>query len=139
MSTDIVPAGNLPDVHGGATPGFMQFASRVTTLSAQALALKAGLYALQRRMRENADKARDVGEKCGQAEVDASLVALVQEASDALRKVADASGELANAADMIQTDAEALNGAHESEYRGVYEAVQASPYDQPKPGFLENR
>ncbi|WP_414170910.1 conjugal transfer protein TraB (plasmid) [Streptoverticillium reticulum] len=139
MSGDIVP-------HGGALPavpadgeglGFLALGARVTALTAQALLLKEKVWALQRRMNSNADKASHMSEMCDAAEVDPQHTALILEGSAALRRVADASGDLANAADVMQTDAQGFNDAHQGEYGGIHEVSQSSRFKQPKPGFNE--
>ncbi|GAB2891728.1 conjugal transfer protein TraB [Streptomyces mayteni] len=139
MSNEIVPRPTyLPDVPDGEGLGFLVLAARVTALTARALLLKEKLWALQRHMARNADKAHTTSEMCDAAEVKPEQTALILETSTALRKVADASGEVANAADDMQTDAQAFGDAHETEYRGVYEAVQVAG-GQAKPGFYEVR
>lgn len=137
MTTELAPVSKLPDISEDA--GFLQLAGSVLVLSAQALLLKEGLHRLKKEMEDNASTARDFADKCEQAGVDPQIVSLVREAADALQAVADATGDMATAADLIQNGAQDVKNSHETEYRGVYEAVQASPYDQPKPGFLENR
>lgn len=119
---------------GGAL-NFLTLAARITALSADALRLKENLWALQRRMEENAGRARTLSEMCDAAEVEAQYTALIMEASTALQRVAEASGELAETADVMEANARGFNDAHETEYRGVYEAATASGVQQPKPGF----
>jgi hypothetical protein len=114
---------------------FLTLAARVTALSAAALRLKENAWALQRHMEDNAGKAQTLSEMCDAAEVEPQYTALIMESSKALRRVANASGELADTADVMETHARGFNDAHESENRGVYEAVQASAVRQPKPGF----
>lgn len=139
MSNEIVPRPtHLPDVpNDGEGLGFFALAARVISLTSRALLLKEKVAALQRHMDRNADKARDLSEMCDAAEVEPQFTALIMEASTALRKVAEASGEMANAADAMQNDAAAFGAAHETEYRGVYEAVQVSGVQEAKPGFYE--
>jgi hypothetical protein len=74
---------------------------------------------------------------CDAAEVEPRYTGLIMDGSVSLRKVADASGELANAADVMQTDAQGFNDAHQGEYGGIYETVQRMGVQQPKSGFNE--
>jgi hypothetical protein len=127
-------ADTTADVAAG-TPGFLTLAARVTALSVAALRLKENLWALRRHMENNADKARALSEMCDQAEVEPQFTAQILEVSAAFRRVAEASGELADTADVMEVNARGFNDAHDSEYRGVYEAVQKSAVRQPKPGF----
>ncbi|MDH6107888.1 hypothetical protein P3T36_006347 [Kitasatospora sp. MAP12-15] len=138
--TDIVPASSgfaAPSPTGGGSGGngFRSLAVRVTALAAQALRLKEGMRQLQRHMAANASKAATLSEMCRQADVDDVFVVQILGVSDALQHVAKASGDLASGADAMETSARGFRDAHEREYRGVYEAVNASPYRQPKPGF----
>ncbi|PZT74497.1 MULTISPECIES: conjugal transfer protein TraB [unclassified Streptomyces] len=132
-----VPAG-LPERSGGRL-SFLSLAGRITTLTGAALALKEGLWMLRRRMEKDADGLDRLAEQCGTAEVEPRFTALMTDAASALRAVAEASGELAGAADSMEADARAFGDAHEAEYRGVYEAVKASGVQQAKPGFYETR
>ncbi|TLQ39025.1 conjugal transfer protein TraB [Streptomyces marianii] len=135
----MVPRGDtLPAIPAdGEGLGFLALSVRVTALTAQAMLLKEKVWALQRRMDSNADKASNMSEMCDAAEVEPQFTALILDGSVALRKVADASGELANAADVMQTDAQGFNDAHQGEYGGIYEATQTMGVKQPKPGFNE--
>ncbi|WP_432034476.1 conjugal transfer protein TraB [Streptomyces antibioticus] len=137
--TDLVPS--TPDLPAtaGPTPGFRGLAARVTAFSASALALTQGLRALRRQMERDADDADHLAEMCAVAEVEPRFTALIHEAGGSLRAVANASGEMANAADEMATAADGLAAAHEAEYRGVYEAVNASGVQQAKPGFYRTR
>lgn len=123
---------------GGLINGIINFltlTARFVALAAAAALLKEQLHLLKARMRRDAAFARKVAELCGQAGVDAYFLSLFFETANAFDRVAAASGELANAADQMEADARGVQAAHETEYRGIYEAVQASPYRQPKPGF----
>jgi hypothetical protein len=126
---------HLPDRPDGGRPSFLRLAGRMTTLTGAALALKEGLWLLKARMESDAADADRLAEQSAAAEVEPRFVALINEAGTALRKVADASGDLAGAADAVEANARAFGDAHEAEYRGVYEAVQASGVQQAKAGF----
>ena len=114
---------------------FLTLTARFVALTAAALLLKEQLHLLKARMHRDAAFARKVGELCGQAGADDYFVALYLEASQAFDRTAEASGEVAGAADQMEADARGVQDAHDAEYGGIYEAVQASPYAQPKPGF----
>lgn len=122
---------------GGAT--FVALAGSVAKLTVQAIKLREGVHALQRWMAANADRAREVSEMCDAAEVEPQLTAMIMQASDALRRVAEASGEMVDASDAMRADAQGLHDAHQREYRGIYETVQASGVQQAKPGFYRVR
>ncbi len=101
--SELVPRpANLPAARTGS-PSFTRLAARTAALTASALALKEGLWSLQRRMER------------------------------------DASAEVARTADQVQTNAQGLHDAHQGEYRGVYEAVNASGVVQARPGFYRTR
>jgi hypothetical protein len=123
---------------GGLISGIINFvflAGCFIALAAAAMWLKEKLHLLKERMRQDAALARRVAELCGQAGVDPYFLALFIETSQAFDRVADASGELADAADQMEMNARFVKDAHDTEYRGIYEATNASPYAQPKPGF----
>jgi hypothetical protein len=123
---------------GGLLFGMLNFvtlSARFMALATAAMWLKENLHLLKQRMHDDADFARRVGELCGQADADDYFVSLFVEAAKDFNLVAEASGELAQAADGMEANARAVNDAHEAEYRGIYEVAQASPYTQPKPGF----
>jgi TRAP-type mannitol/chloroaromatic compound transport system substrate-binding protein len=136
--SDITPytsgAGAVPAEGGGAN--FAQLAARTVRLAAAALALKHEMAKLQRHMERNAETAMRVAELAGQAEVDASHTAMIQETGRAFRQVATASGELAQAADRVEQASREFRDAHDAQYRGIYEANQSSAFRQPKPGFF---
>ncbi|CAL9617886.1 hypothetical protein SUDANB58_05765 (plasmid) [Streptomyces sp. enrichment culture] len=137
--SDLVPRpAHLPAARGG-TPSFTRLAARTAALAASALALKEGLWSLQRRMERDADHADMLADLCTAAEVEPRFTGLITEAGAALRAVAQASAEVARTADQVQHDARGLHDAHQSEYRGVYEAVNASGVRQAKPGFYRTR
>ncbi|MGK4578443.1 conjugal transfer protein TraB [Kitasatospora sp. HPMI-4] len=137
--TDLVPyAPNLPEP-GGDRPNFLNLARRITVLTASALALKEGLRSLQKRMEDDSEDMVKLSAMCAEAEVEPRFLALIEEAGAALLAVAEASGALAGAADDMESNSRAFNDAHEGEYRGVYEAVQASGVQQAKAGFYRNR
>lgn len=138
--SDIAPyTDSLPDTGGGEAPGFLALAARTARLTAQALALKEGMWALRRHMEGNAEKARTVSEMCGQAGVTEQFTTQILEVSGALGRVATASGEMANAADDTETAARGFHDAHRGEYGGIYEAAQASGVPMAKPGFYQVR
>lgn len=137
--SDMVPVEHDLPTAGGGEPGFLALAGRVTVLTSQALALKEGLASLQRQMNAASDKAGQLSEMTHLAEVEEQFTVQILETATALKAVAEASGEVAGAADTMQTDAQQLYDAHQAEYGGTYEAVQASGVRQPKPAFLENR
>ncbi|WP_051887978.1 hypothetical protein [Streptomyces seoulensis] len=123
---------------GGLLFGILNFVTltaRFMALATAAMWLKENLHLLKDRMHRDAEQARRISEMCGQAGVDPYFQGLAIEASQALDRVAEASGELAGAADGMEANARAVGDAHETEYRGIYEVRQASPYAQPKPGF----
>lgn len=133
-----VPAATGPPTFGGLINGIINFislAARFIALAAAAVLLKEALHLLKARMHRDARFARRVAEMCGQAGVDGYFVALFLETAQAFERVAAASGELADAADQMQMNAQFVKDAHDTEYGGVYEAVNASPYAQPKAGF----
>jgi hypothetical protein len=133
-----VPAdpAQVPQV-GGA--GFLELAFRVTALTAAAIRLKEGTWALQKHMERNAGKARRLSDMCVEAEVDQEFSEQILEVGSALQRVADASGQLSATADTMAGHAQGFNQAHETEYRGIFEAVQASKHRQAKPGFYKVR
>lgn len=128
---------HLPET--SSPPSFLRLTARMARLTASALALKEGLASLQQRMESDAKDADQLAEQCAVAEVEDRFTALVHEAGEALRKVADASGEVAGAADQMESCSRDFVAAHEGEYRGVYEAVNASGVRQAKPGFYRTR
>ncbi|MEK8175060.1 conjugal transfer protein TraB [Streptomyces sp. M19] len=128
----------MPAKRGGRL-SFLSVTAKVVVLTAQALALKEGLHVLRRRMEKDADDHERIAEMCAEAEVEPKFTGLITEASVALRKVAEASGGLANAADDMEVNARAFGDAHEREYRGVYETVQTSGVRQAKAGFYRKR
>ncbi|MGY0466916.1 conjugal transfer protein TraB (plasmid) [Kitasatospora sp. cg17-2] len=125
--------------HGGGALGFLALAARTAQLTASALKLKEGMWALQRHMEHNAGQARTLSEMCGQAEVADRFTAQILEVSAALTRVATASGEMASAADATESAARGFEAAHDGEYRGIHEAAQASGVPMAKPGFYEVR
>jgi hypothetical protein len=127
---------------GGFISGIINFltlSARFLALAAAAMWLKENLHLLKQRMHNDAAFARKVGEMCGAARADAYFVGLFLETATAFERVAEASGELARAADDMEINARGVGEAHEIEYRGVYEVRQASPYEQPTPGFNKVR
>ncbi|NUS25044.1 MAG: conjugal transfer protein TraB [Streptomyces sp.] len=114
---------------------FIALAACFAALAAAAALLKERLHLLKAQMHRDAAFARKVGEMCGAAGADPYFIALYLETAASFERVADASGELASAADQMEANAQFVKDAHDTEYRGIYEVRQASPYDQPRPGF----
>ncbi|MEU7206142.1 conjugal transfer protein TraB [Streptomyces sp. NPDC045470] len=139
MSQELVPRDDsgLAAVANTDGLGFFTLLTEVTALTSRALLLKEKVWAWQRRMEKDADAASHMSEMCDAAEVAPQFTALILDGSGALRKVADASGDLAQRADDMQHDAQNLGDAHQNEYGGIYEAVQTMGVQQPKPGFNE--
>ncbi|WP_256123046.1 conjugal transfer protein TraB [Streptomyces sp. LUP47B] len=135
-----VPAGGEAErpTWSGAIFGILNFvtlALRIMALAAAAAILKEQLHLLKARMHQDAQRARRLAGHLAQAGADAHFQAQAFEVAAAFDRVAEASGEVANAADGMEADANGVRDAHQAEYGGIYEAVQASPYAQPKPGF----
>jgi hypothetical protein len=123
---------------GGAITGILNFVSlslRIMALAAAAALLKEQLHLLKARMHDDAARARRLADHLHQARVDTRFQAQAIEVAAAFERVAEASGELAQAADGMEAAAGGVRDAHEAEYRGIYEVRQASPYAQPLPGF----
>ncbi|MEV5915857.1 conjugal transfer protein TraB [Streptomyces chartreusis] len=136
-SGDTRPAPQRP-TFGGLIAGIINFislAAAFIALAAAAALLKEQLHLLKARCHADAAFARRVGELCHAAGADAYFLALFLETGTAFERTAEASGELANAADQMEADANGVQDAHDTQYRGIYEVRQASPYAQPKPGF----
>ncbi|EFL29461.1 putative lysine-rich arabinogalactan protein 19 (Lys-rich AGP 19) [Streptomyces himastatinicus ATCC 53653] len=136
-----VPAsGGKPDrptwsraIHG--ILNFVTLAARIMALAAAAALLKEQLHLLKARMHNDAARARRLAEHLNQAGADTRFQAQTFEVATAFERVAESSGELAQAADDMEANARGVRDAHEAEYRGIYEVRQASPYAQPLPGF----
>jgi len=129
---------NRPMTWSGAIGGILNFVTlslRIMALAAAAALLKEQLHLLKARMHHDAQRARRLTEHLAQAGVDTHFQAQTLEVANAFDRVAEASGDLANAADGMEASANDVRDAHEAEYRGLYEYAQASPYAQPKPGF----
>ncbi|MFC8707344.1 conjugal transfer protein TraB [Streptomyces anulatus] len=135
---------NLPAIPGmnntvassvGSGLGFLALAGRIAKLAASALFLKEGMHLLRSHMEANSTAALRLSEMCGQAEVEPRFTSMIEDVSTALTGVAEASGDMVNAADSVDTDARGFNNAHESEYRPGYEASNGSGVQQAKPGF----
>ncbi|MEV7253306.1 conjugal transfer protein TraB [Streptomyces cyaneofuscatus] len=120
---------------GGGGLGFLALAGRTAKLAASALFLKEGMHQLRSHMEANSTAALRLSEMCAQAEVEPRFTSMIEDVSTALTGVAEASGDMVNAADSVDTDARGFNNAHESEYRPGYEASNASGVQQAKPGF----
>lgn len=134
--------GNAPAQSGGgwkeAIFGILNFvtvALRVMALAAAAALLKEQLHLLKARMHRDAQRARTLSGHLHQAGADTRFQAQAIEVSQAFDRVAEASGEVANAADQMEMNAQMVKDAHQAEYGGIYEVRQSSPYDQPRPGF----
>jgi hypothetical protein len=123
---------------GGAIGGILNFITlglRVMALAAAAALLKEQLHLLKRRMEKDAERAITLSGHLAQAGVDAKFQAGAIEVAAAFGRVAAASEIVADAADRMESSAQGVKDAHDREYGGIYEAVNASPYHQPKPGF----
>jgi len=129
-------APQVPQV-GGA--GFLELTFRVTALTMAALRLQEGTWALQKHMERNAGASRKLSEHCVAAEVALEFTEQILEVGASQQRVADASGQLSATADTMAGHAQGFNKAHDTEYRGIYEAVQASRHRQAKPGFYKVR
>ncbi|MEU6353203.1 conjugal transfer protein TraB [Streptomyces sp. NPDC047072] len=133
---------NLPAVPGmnsggGASSGngFLALAGRTIRLAASALFLKEGMHLLRSHMQANANAASRLSEMNDQAEVEARFTSMIMDLSTQLTGVAEASGEMVNAADAVDTNARGFNSAHDREYRPGYEASNGSGVKQAKPGY----
>ncbi|MER6375318.1 conjugal transfer protein TraB [Streptomyces mirabilis] len=115
--------------------GFLALAGRTAKLAASALFLKEGMHLLRSHMQANSNAAMRLSEMCDQAEVEPQFTSMIEDASTALTAVAEASGDMVNAADSVDTDARGFNNAHDREYRPGYEASNGSGVKQAKPGF----
>ncbi|QIB49500.1 conjugal transfer protein TraB [Streptomyces aureoverticillatus] len=130
-----IPGAGGSSSSGGSDNGFLALAGRTARLAASALFLKEGMHRLRAHMKANSNAAMRLSEMCDTAEVEPQFTSMIMDASTSLNGVAEASGEMVNAADSVDTDARGFNSAHDSEYRGVYEAVNGSRVQQAKPGF----
>jgi hypothetical protein len=127
---------------GGAISGILNFvtlALRIMALAAAAAILKEQLHLLKARMHHDAQRARRLAGHLAQAGVDARFQAQALEVAAAFDRVAEASGEVANAADGMEANANGVRDAHQSEYGGIHETVKALPggVKQPKAQFNE--
>ncbi|MFJ2781547.1 conjugal transfer protein TraB [Kitasatospora sp. NPDC087315] len=132
--SDITP--HLSGTEGGGGANFVQLAARTVRLASAALALRHEMAKLQRHMERNSTTSMRVAELAGQAEIDPTHTAMIQEVGRAYRQVAAASGELARTADQVEQASREFRDAHDAQYRGLYETNQSSAYRQPKPGFF---
>ncbi|MFJ4710110.1 conjugal transfer protein TraB [Streptomyces anulatus] len=119
----------------GGPLGFLALAGRTAKLAASALFLKEGMHLLRSHMQANSTAALRLSEMCGQAEVEPRFTSMIEDVSTALTGVAEASGDMVNAADSVDNDARGFNNAHESEYRPGYEASNGAGVQQAKPGY----
>lgn len=119
--------------------GFHALQHRLGLLVSDAVKAQEYVAALSRRMRRNAQLAVTTAEKAGAAEVDTREVGQILEVAIALGGVADSAAALASRAEAFALAAETARAAHDAEYRGVYEAVQAVGGVQAKPGFYQSR
>jgi hypothetical protein len=129
---------------GSAISGILNFITlglRVMALAIAATLLKEQLHLLKRRMKRDAVRARRLSEQLAQAGAGPRHQARALEVARAFERVAEASGEVARAADQMEANAVAVRDAHDSEYGGIHETVQALPAGdvQPRPGFNEVR
>lgn len=114
---------------------FVTLAARVMALAAAAALLKEQLHLLKARMHRDAAQARTLAGHLNQAGADTRFQAQAIEVSQAFDRVAEASGQVADAADQMETHARGVRDAHQAQYGGIHEVRKASPYAQPKPGF----
>lgn len=114
---------------------FTTFTARIAAITTSALRLKDQMHTLIAETEHNADTARALAEMCTSAGVEPQFTALIHESSTALHGVVTAARDVIETADRTEVDARTLQDAHEKEYRGIYEAVQASGVQQPKAGF----
>ncbi|WP_432171172.1 conjugal transfer protein TraB [Streptomyces sp. 1222.5] len=133
---------NLPAIPGmnssgsaGSGNGFLALAGRTAKLAASALFLKEGMHLLRSHMKANANAALRLSEMNNQAEVEPQFISMIEDVATHLTGVAEASGEMVNAADSVDTDARGFNNAHDREYRPGYEASNGSGVRQAKPGY----
>ncbi|MFE3206313.1 conjugal transfer protein TraB [Embleya sp. NPDC059237] len=133
---DLVPVntGEMVSADGASFPAIQR---QLADLAHVAGLLEEALGRLTRRMQHNADLSRVMGEQAAAAEVDSTEIAQMEEVTTALSGVATVSAAVARRADGIRTAALATQAAHDAEYRGVYEAVQAVG-TQAKAGFYRN-
>ncbi|WP_327259833.1 MULTISPECIES: conjugal transfer protein TraB [unclassified Streptomyces] len=133
--SDNLPA--VPGMSGGSSSGngFLALSGRTAALATAALFLKEGMHLLKTHMQANANAAMRLSEMCDAAEVEPQFTAMILDASTSLTGVAEASGEMVNAADSVDTDARGFNESHDREYRPGYEASNGSGVKQAKPGF----
>ncbi|MFI1386664.1 conjugal transfer protein TraB [Embleya sp. NPDC020886] len=138
MSSDLVPieTGRMVRADDAGFPALQEQFSLLATASAR---LQEQLGALARRMRRTADLSVTTGEMCAAAEVDPRHIGQIGDVSVALSGVADTALALAATAEALQMAAVVARRAHDMEYRGVYEAVQATSSRQAKAGFYRVR
>ncbi|MFK8851231.1 conjugal transfer protein TraB [Streptomyces sp. Ac-502] len=137
VRNDTAPTGWSAALHG--ILNFVSLAGRVIALAGAAALLKERLHLLKARMHDDADRARRLSGHLHQAGADARFQAQTLEVAAAFDRVAEAAGEVTNAADRVEADAQGVRDAHQAQYGGIYEVARASEYDQPKPGFNEVR
>lgn len=135
--SDNLPA--IPGMNSGGSAssgnGFLALAGRTAKLAASALFLKEGMHLLRAHMKANANAALRLSEMNNQAEVEPQFISMIEDVATHLTAVAEASGEMVNAADSVDTDARGFNNAHDREYRPGYEASNGSGVKQAKPGY----
>lgn len=119
----------------GGVINFITTGAKVMALAVAAALLKERMHLLKARMHRDAAFAHRVAEMCSQAGVDGRFVARYHEVGTYFVGVAECADGVTAAADTMEARARGVVDAHDRENRGVYEAVQASPYRQPKPGF----
>jgi hypothetical protein len=141
-NTPVPAAGNQPErmSWGTAIGGILNFVTlslRIMALAIAAALLKEQLHLLKQRMHRDAERARRLAGHLAQAGVDPKFQSQALEVAAAFERVAEASGEVAQAADGMEASANGVRDAHQAEYGGIYETVKALPggVTQPKPGF----
>lgn len=125
---------HLPQ-QGSGTPSFAVLAVRLASLTTSALALKANLGLLRARIVDDAGRVTRDAELCAEAEVDPRYVEQMMQAAELWRAVVTAAAEVEACADDMAAHARGTEQAHETEYRGIYEAVRAGGVRQARPAF----
>jgi hypothetical protein len=139
VSSDLpVPLDHFQVIRADAG-SFPAIQEQLAGLAASAAHLQERIAVIARQTRRTADLAVTCGEMSATAEVDPHHIAQIGDVAVALSGVADATAATAARAGEINTAAVRARRAHDMEYRGVYEAVQATTSRQAKPGFYRRR
>lgn len=129
---------------GGAIGGILNFITlglRVMALAAAAALLKEQLHLLKRRMEKDAQRSITLAGHLAQAGVDVRFQSDAIQLAGDFGVVAGSAEIVADAADRMEASAIGVRDAHDREYGGIHETVQALPggVAQPKPGFNKVR